>query len=279
MEDEMLAEEKRGQGQEQGQETTYTRVVAAPLSEAYRAFTHPVALRDWLCDAAQIEPRTGGRFYLGWDNDYYTAGRYTELARNERIAFTWRGPGDPADGQVLVTLAPEAESTRVSVTHSGAGAGSEWAEGASPSAPRWETALENLQSLLETGRDLRIIRRPMFGLNGAAVLTAEMAAELGVPVAEGLRLTGLVEGLAAHNAGLRPNDVLVSLGDHPVRDYGSLGAALGLHQAHDRVPATFYRDGQQQTVTQCLKRCRSWRRRYARTTWSWPRSLIACLRV
>jgi hypothetical protein len=89
----------------------------------------------------------------------------------------------------------------------------------------------------------------MFGLNGAAALTAEMAAELGVPIVEGLRLTGLAEGLAAHNAGLLPNDVLVSLGDHPVRDFGSLIAALSLHQAGDQVPATFYRDGRQQTVT------------------------------
>ncbi|HYP21474.1 MAG TPA: SRPBCC domain-containing protein, partial [Chloroflexia bacterium] len=109
----MLTEEKREQGTGQregeGQETTYTRTVAAPLSEVYRAFTHPVALRDWLCDVAKVEPRTGGRVYLAWDNDYYTAGRYTELARNERVAFTWRGPSDPADSQVLVTLAQAAE--------------------------------------------------------------------------------------------------------------------------------------------------------------------------
>lgn len=247
----MLTEEKREQGQGQregeGQETAHTRTVAAPLPEVYRAFTHPVALRDWLCDVAEVEPRTGGRVYLAWDNDYYTAGKYTELARNERVAFTWRGPSDPADSQVLVTLAQAAEGVTVTVTH--AGAANEWAEGASASRLSWDTALENLQSLLETGRDLRLIRRPMFGLNGADTLTAEMAAELGLPVEEGLRLTGLVEGLAAHNAGLRPNDVLVSLGGHPVRDYGSLGGALGLRRAGDQVPATFYRDGEQQTVT------------------------------
>jgi uncharacterized protein YndB with AHSA1/START domain len=251
MEDKMLTETKSEQEQGQGeeQELTFAQTVQAPPSEVYRAFTHPVALRDWLCNAAEVEPRAGGRFYLGWDNDDYTAGKYTELVRNERISFTWRGPNDPRDSQVLVTLAPEAEGTSVTVTHAGTGAPTEWAEGASPSRLSWETALENLQSVLETGRDLRLIRRPMFGLNGAATLTPEMAAELGVPVEEGLRLTGLVEGLAAHNAGLRPNDVLVSLGDHPVRDYGSLGSALGLYQAGDRVPAVFYREGERQTVT------------------------------
>ena len=245
----MLTEEKREQEQVEGPETTCTRTVAAPSSEVYRAFTHPVALRDWLCDVAEVEPRTGGRFYLGWDNGHYTAGRYTELARNERVGFTWRGPSDPADSEVLVTLAPGADGTVVTVTHAGAGAGNEWAEGASPSRRSWDTALENLQSLLETGRDLRLIRRPMFGLNGADTLTEEMAAELGLPVVEGLRLTGVAEGLAAHNAGLQIDDVLVSLGGHPVRDFGSLVGALGRYQAGDRVPATFYRDGEQQTVT------------------------------
>jgi uncharacterized protein YndB with AHSA1/START domain len=254
MEDKMLTEEKReqGQGQGQGQETTYTRTVAAPLSEAYRAFTHPVALRDWLCEVAEVEPRAGGRFYLGWDNGHYTAGRYTELARNERVGFTWRGPSEPADSQVLVTLAPGADGTVVTVTHSGGGAGSEWVESASASRSSWDAALENLQSVLETGRDLRLIRRPMFGLNGADTLTEELAAELGLPIVEGLRLTGLAEGLAAHNAGLQPNDVLVGLGDHPVRDYNSLVGALGRYQAGDRVPAAFYRDGEQQTVTLAL---------------------------
>lgn len=244
----MLSEAKNEQGQGQDQGVTFTRTVQAPASEVYRAFTHPAALRDWLCEVAEVEPRAGGRFYLGWDNGYYTAGKYTESARGERIGFTWRGPHDPEHSQVLVTLAPEGESTTVTVTHTGTGAGDAWTESVQ-GIRGWETALENLQSVLETGIDLRLVRRPMFGLSGASVLNVEMAAELGVPVEEGLLLTALVEGLAAHNAGLRPNDVLVSIGDRPIRDYGSLASALGLHQAGDRVPATFYRDGEQHTVT------------------------------
>ncbi|HEX8596931.1 MAG TPA: SRPBCC domain-containing protein [Chloroflexia bacterium] len=242
----MLAKAENEQGQDQG--VTFTRTVQAPASEVYRAFTHPAALRDWLCEAAEVEPRSGGRFYLGWDNGYYTAGKYTEATRGERVGFTWRGPRDPGQSQVLVTLAPEGEGTTVTVTHTGTGVDDAWTESVQ-GIRGWETALENLQSILERGIDLRLVRRPMFGLNGASVLSAEMAAELGVPVQEGLLLTGLAEGLAAHNAGLRPNDVLLSIGDRPIRDYGSLVSALGLHQAGDRVPATFYRDGEQHTVT------------------------------
>ncbi|MDQ3706149.1 MAG: SRPBCC domain-containing protein [Chloroflexota bacterium] len=242
----MLAEAKNEPGRDQG--VTFTRAVQAPVSEVYRAFTHPVALRDWLCEAAEVEARAGGRFYLGWDNGYYTAGQYTEAARGERVGFTWRGPHDSGHSQVLVALTPEGEGTTVTVTHAGAGAEDAWTESAQ-GINGWETALENLQSILETGIDLRLVRRPMFGLSGATVLNAEMAAELGVPVEEGLLLTGLAEGLAAHNAGLQPNDVLVSIGDRPVRDYGSLVSALGLHQAGDCVPAVFYRGGEQHTVT------------------------------
>lgn len=241
----MLAEAEN----EQGQETTFTRTVKAAPSEVYRAFTHPVALRDWLCDAAEVEPRAGGRFYLSWDKGYYTSGKYTELARNERVGFTWRGPTDLRHSTVLVTLSQEGDGTRVELTHTSVRSGQEWADLASPGMRSWDDALENLQSILETGMDLRLVRRPMFGLNGAAVLTAEMAAEFGVPVEEGLRLTALVEGLAAHNAGLRADDVLVSVGDYPIRDYNSLGSALGLHKAGDRVPAVFYRAAEQHTVT------------------------------
>jgi membrane-associated protease RseP (regulator of RpoE activity) len=197
---------------------------------------------------AEVDPRAGGRFYIAWDNGYYTAGEYTELQRNERVGFTWRGPHDPEHGEVSVTLTPEGNATTVTLAHTGRGAGNAWSESAL-GIRGWETALENLQSVLETGIDLRLVRRPMFGLNGADALNAEIAAELGVPVEEGLRLTGLAEGLPAHNAGLQPNDVLVRMGDRPIRDFNSLVSVMGLHQAGDCVPATFYRDGRQQTVT------------------------------
>ena len=71
------------------------RTIAAPLAEVYRALTHPTALRDWLADAAQSEPRPGGRLYLWWNDGYYANGRFAALEPGKKVAFSWHGSGEP----------------------------------------------------------------------------------------------------------------------------------------------------------------------------------------
>ena len=70
---------------------TVERTVNAAPADVYRAFIAPQALRNWFCDAAQVDPRAGGRIYLAWNGGYHTAGKFTRLARNESMAYTWRG--------------------------------------------------------------------------------------------------------------------------------------------------------------------------------------------
>jgi uncharacterized protein YndB with AHSA1/START domain len=219
----------------------FTRTVDAPVAEVYRAFISPAALRDWLCAAADTEPRPGGRLYLWWNDGYYSAGVFTELARAERLVFTWQGPGAPP-GTVTVAFAAHGGTTAVTVTHESD------AETDAALAGRWEAALENLQSVLETGIDLRIARRPMFGLLNGGDVGAERAARLGVPVTTGIWIGGLVEGLGAHAAGLQRDDVVVGLDDQPVPDFAAFAAAIRPHQAGDRVPVVFYRGPDQLTV-------------------------------
>jgi uncharacterized protein YndB with AHSA1/START domain len=224
----------------------FTRTVDAPATEVYRAFSVPAALREWLCDAVQVDPRPGGRIYLWWNDGYYTAGIFTDLVRNERLVFTWNAPGEPP-GTVTVALAAPDGATLVTVTH-------EPADGAGPAPDeaaitrRWEAALENLQSLLETGIDLRLARRPMFGLADGGELTAARAARLGVPVTEGIWIGGLLEGMAADAAGLQRDDVVVGLGDQPVTDFAGFTRAIQRHQAGDQVPVVFYRGPDRQTA-------------------------------
>src|SRR5947207_1176801 len=149
----------------QAETLTFEVTVEAEPAEVFRAFIAPGALRSWLCDAAQVEPRKGGRIYLAWNDGYYTAGSATEFNKDESLAFTWLGPGEPAATEVRVTLKAQGERTAVTVTHSGVGSGEEWAESARKINKIWDVGLENLQSALETGVDLRVARRPMFGLN------------------------------------------------------------------------------------------------------------------
>ncbi len=218
----------------------YELIVAAPAAEVFRAFTRATPLRDWLCDVALADARPGGRIYLWWNRGYYTAGEYTAVDPERRVAFTWLGRNDPGRTEVNVYLEPQDASTAVRLVHSGLGEGEDWARPRDEFARGWSTALENLQSLLETGQDLRYTRRPMLGVllddfNPAA------AAELGVPVAAGVRITNAMPGMAAAEAGLQANDVLVSVAGQPVVDYPSLVAALQGRRAGDSVEFGFYR--------------------------------------
>jgi hypothetical protein len=75
----------------------------------------------------------------------------------------------------------------------------------------WSAGLENLQSFLEDGVDLRVARRPRLGIWMEEEFTPEKAQNLGLPVAEGVLLLGTGENTGARAAGLVKDDVLVSL--------------------------------------------------------------------
>jgi uncharacterized protein YndB with AHSA1/START domain len=228
---------------------TFERTVPAAPKEVYRALTTNSALRDWLCNTADVDPRTGGRIYLWWDTGYYTAGVFTSVTRDASLAFTWRGPNDPEAAEVSIELSPQGEATGVTVTHSPSDSAHEGTESADKIKAIWESGLENLESILQSGVDLRFVRRPMFGLSGADMLTDELAAQLGVPVKEGMHLIALVEGMGAHNAGLQKHDVVVSLAGHDITNFQALTVALQSHQAGDKVPVVYYRGPDKHTVT------------------------------
>jgi hypothetical protein len=141
-------------------------------------------------------------------------------------------------------------STEVAVTHNGIGS----EEQERRLEKLWEAGLENLQSVLETGEDLRFTRRPMFGLREADEMTAELAEKIGVPVSEGILLKGLVEGMGAEAAGIEKGDVIVAIGGRDVLNFPSFVAALEPHRAGDRVPVTFYRGSEKRTIEMELSR-------------------------
>jgi uncharacterized protein YndB with AHSA1/START domain len=228
---------------------TFTRTIGAAPAEVFAMCTSSAALPEWACQVAQVDPRPGGRVYLWWNQGYYTAGVFTAVTPDRHLAFTWRGPGDPDVTAVQVDFTPAGDGTEVRVTHTGVGAEPAWAVAVVNIARGWEAALENLQAVLETGVDLRLVRRPMFGLSEGDSLTAARAAELGAPVAAGVWIGGTMEGLGAHAAGLQRDDVLVQLDGQPITAWPSLGPVLAAHRPGDRVEAVFYRGPEQRRVT------------------------------
>jgi hypothetical protein len=125
------------------------------------------------------------------------------LPPNRRpIAFTWHGRGEPAPSKVQVTFTAKDGGTQVAIEHMDIGTGEEWSQGRSEIERGWKRGLENLASVLETGEDLRFVLRPMLGIFFGEY-NADRAKELGVPVTEGIRLEGVVDGMGAQAASMQ----------------------------------------------------------------------------
>ncbi len=229
----------------------FTREIDAAPAEAFRAWTRSMALREWLCDAAIADARPGGRVYFGWNSGYWAAGEFSALEPDRRVAFTWQGKGEPGPTQVEVTLQASGEGTSIHLAHSGLGAGPQWDAMRSEVAKGWQESLENLASVLDTGLDLRFTRRPMLGIL-LDEFNAEIAARLGVPVTEGIRLTGVVDGMGAQRAGLQKDDVVVAMGGKPAANYPELTNALQGRHAGDVVTVEFYRGGEKMAADMAL---------------------------
>ena len=230
----------------------FRRMVQAAPEEAFRAVTSSTALREWFSDVAVTEPRKGGRFYAAWNHGYYAAGEYTKVSLGRKVALTWQGRGEPEATVVVIGVAAKKSGSVVTVEHEGVGAGKKWAAAAEALNTLWDRALENLQSVLETGADLRFTLRPMLGVSGLEDVTDEVAARLGVPAGQGLRLDGTVPGMGAEAAGLRKDDVIRSLAGHKVSSYGSLTTALAGRRAGETVAVALYRGGEKLTVDMTL---------------------------
>ncbi len=231
----------------------FTRAINAPPAEVFRAFTHPTALRDWLCNAAQTDARKGGRLYLWWDDGYYADGVFTEFEPGKKLAFSWDGMGEPGTMRLQIAFAAKNGGTVVTVKHGDLGTGSKWADTRRAFERAWPMSLENLQSVLETGVDLRYARLPRLGIL-VGDFNEEIAAKLGALVKQGIRLEGTFEGTGARAAGLQKDDVMVKFGGKKAVDFPSLTRSLEGHQAGDKVPVVFYRGSEKKTVSMELSR-------------------------
>ena len=227
--------------------------VKASAKLAYRAFTNSTALREWLCDVATVEKHPNGRMYLWWRGDFYSSGQYLELDENKCVKFRWNASIDPSPTDVTVSTMEKDGGTLVRIDHEIPDDPS-WSEKGETFRENWDESLENLKSVLETGVDLRISTRPMLGI-APGDFTEEQALALGVPVREGLRLDGLVDGMGAQRAGLQKDDVIVEMAGHPVRsDATSLPNAIAGKKGGDSIEVIFYRGPEKKTINMELSK-------------------------
>jgi uncharacterized protein YndB with AHSA1/START domain len=227
--------------------------IQAPVEFAYRAFTNSTSLREWLCNIATVDPHPQGRIYLAWRRDFFSSGHYHELEENKKVVFQWYSNTDPGPSQVVVTVKEKDGGAHLKLDHN-VPDDSSWLMLANGFLKYWEDSLQNLKSVLETGIDLRISTRPMLGIIPGE-FTPEQAAHLKVPVYDGMRLDGVVEGMGAQKAGLQRNDVLIKMGGKPItNEFNSLLAAIAGKRGGDSVDIVFYRGAEKKTVPMQLSK-------------------------
>lgn len=227
--------------------------VNAPAGQVYRAFTNASDLRRWLCDVATVDPRPRGRMYLWWIGDFYSSGFYLELVPEESIKFRWHSNIDPAGTDVLVSLESSNDMTNVVMTHT-APDSPEWQNLLAGFKSNWDLSLKNLKSVLESGSDLRIANQPMLGILPGD-FTTEQARHLGVPVSEGLRLDGVVNGMGAAAAGLQKDDVIIEFDGKKIGvTAGDFRNAIAGKKGGETIEVIFYRGSEKKSVTMSLTR-------------------------
>lgn len=130
-----------------------------PLSreKAFRLFTQESELQTWLCEAAKVEPRIGGRYELFWnpndpENDSTLGCRFTAFLPEALIGFQWRSPrqfkafanaADPLT-HVVVSFHETSGGTVVTLVHSGWRSSTEWADAAAWQEMAWKRAFQAL---------------------------------------------------------------------------------------------------------------------------------------
>lgn len=110
-------------------EVRVERVLPAPPEAVFDAWTSAASLRIWMAPdpltvaSADCDPRVGGAFrivMISSDGAFEHTGRYLELDRPNRLAFTWRSPGTGLiDTRVTVDLTEDPAGTRMVIVHTG----------------------------------------------------------------------------------------------------------------------------------------------------------------
>lgn len=222
----------------------FEKIIKAPPELIYRAFTTSAGFREWLCDVSSTNPVLGGFISLAWNNGYFASGEFIELVQNKAVSFSWIGKGQPGWSQVDVVFTPSGEdSFRVILRHSGIGESDEWLATRDQISKGWEQGLDNLKSTLETGRNLRVLNRPLIGifpLEYTGSIDPEKE-KFGFPVDQGVLVSNVIPDYGADKAGLRPDDLIVSVGSKRIDNVATLFGLLSEYAPGDQIEIQAYR--------------------------------------
>jgi uncharacterized protein YndB with AHSA1/START domain len=124
-----------------------TRTIAAPVERVWNAFADEKEMSTWFTTGHRHDFREGGSYSNG-DGD---KGKYTKIAPQERLHFTWENEKHCPGSLVIVEFMPKgAEKTTVAITHEKLPDKA----GVDDMKTGWSWALDCLKSYLETGKKI-----------------------------------------------------------------------------------------------------------------------------
>jgi uncharacterized protein YndB with AHSA1/START domain len=216
------------------------REIAATPEMVFRALTHPLELAFWFSHNAWTDPKPGGEFLVRWRNGWWARGVYHAIESPSRVELTWQGMDEPDETLLVFEIHRLEEGTEVTVVHSGFGPEPVWDKAVAEAESSWPPALENLESVLTEGIDLRAVSTPVIGAIPEA-LTVERAIQDELAVDTGIYLATVVENGSAAAAGLRAGDVITSIGGLAVTDIDSLLTTLARFGVGETVSVRYVR--------------------------------------
>ena len=219
----------------------FTRTIEAPVAQVYFAFTNKSGWREWFSDGAEGDAIKLKHIFLAWKNDLSASVRFSELKENEQLKFVWHGSDDPRPTEVTVSLRDRDGQTDVEVEHRGLVTAQ-----VERITKLWNDGLENLKSVLETGRDRRLYNKPMMGVMIADMVTPEIAEKKNLIVDHGMLLSSVLSGMGAETSGLTAGDLVVEISGIKIEDILSVEKALKPLTAGDVVEMVYYRDDEKQ---------------------------------
>ncbi|MFU8826019.1 MAG: SRPBCC domain-containing protein [Brevefilum sp.] len=222
----------------------FEQQITAPAELIYRAFTSAVGYREWLCDVSSTNPTEGGWIYLAWNKGYFASGAFTQLIPDKAISFTWIGNGEPGWSQVDVVIVPvDTETCNVVLRHSGFGQTTAWEAAKDEISRGWVKGLENLKSTLEGGKDLRVMNRPLIGIFPYPLdnYSETELKKFGFPVDYGVVVSNVVPNYGADKAGLRSDDLIVSVNGNKIDNIRTVFGILSDYAPGDQLIIEAYR--------------------------------------
>jgi uncharacterized protein YndB with AHSA1/START domain len=214
---------------------TFTKNIKAPLGHVYHALATTSGWLEWFAHYGSGKVGENLTLHILSKDSMNSLLHFTKLEENKSVAFTYIDMNTYQMAGVQITLSGEDGNVNVRMEVS------DYEEALKDGLTElWEGSLDNLKSVIETGKDLTLWNRPFLGILVEGWVTPELKAKKGLTAEFGILLNGVFEGSGAQKVGMQKGNVLVKLDDIEIKDHHVFQEVMDRYKAGDTIPAEYY---------------------------------------